>query len=99
MNVSHSFDESGTMLERVELSEEEARAIGKAHEIAVERCAAAGVGYGEKQKEWMYWCLMGALRIGGIDEMMRYVREAKICGEKKTARAGYSDEEEAEDLQ
>ena len=98
MTIYRSSGKDGAATDRVELSQDEAAAIERAHEIVAERCEAAGVEYGEQQKRWMYWCFLGALRIGGIDELMRYVREAKICRGKKTVYAGYAETREVEDL-
>lgn len=98
MVISRKFDENGAIIEKVELSDADNEAIEAAHKILEERCAAAEVDYGVEQREWMEWCFLGALRIGGIPELMRYVREAKICGTKKPVITGYAEVVEMEDL-
>lgn len=98
MTTSRNFDKDGVVTYQAELSEDEAKAVKRADEIVAERCVDAGVEYAEQQKQWMHWCFLGALRIGGIDELMRYVREAKICRGKKTVYVGYAEAEEVEDL-
>lgn len=98
MVLTLEVDQNGATIENVTLSDEEELAIEEAHEIVSRRCAEAGVKYAEDQRRLMYWCFMGALRIGGVNELMRYAREAKICGEKKTVYAGYDSVEEMEDL-
>lgn len=60
------------------LSDEEKEAVNKAHDIVVERFAAAGEVYDYRIRESVEWCLMGALHIGGIEAMMRYAKEAPI---------------------
>lgn len=97
MNISRSFDEHGATIEHVELSDEDRKAIGEAHKILSERCAATGVEYGEEQKRWTYWCFLAALRIGGADELMRYAREVKIRRKAKIMRTGYCGATEVED--
>lgn len=69
----------------ISLSDEEQEAMNKAHNIVVEKFAAAGEVYGYETREAVEWCLLGALRIGGIPEMMRYVTETPI--KKKGAKA------------
>ena len=91
-------DDKGATIECIALSDEEKAAVEKAKEIVARRYTEAGAEYGEEQERWMYWCFMGALRIGGVSELMRYVREAKICGRKKMAGAGYAEVVEMEDL-
>lgn len=98
MVISRKFDENGVTIEKVELSDADNEAIEEAHKIVEERCAAAEVDYGAEQKEWMEWCFLGALRIGGIPELMRYVREAKICKRKRNIRTGYAGTNDTEDL-
>lgn len=99
VNVSRSFDENGATVEHVELSKEDSEAIERAHEIIAGRCAAAGVEYGEDQKRWVYWCFLAALRLGGVDELMRYAREVKIRRKAKITHIGYSGVVETEDTE
>lgn len=98
MTVIRELNNNGATIEHVRLSGKDSRAIEKAHEILARRCAEEGIEYGKDQRKWMYWCFMGALRIGGVDELMRYVQEAKICCGKKTIYTGYAGTEEVEDL-
>lgn len=98
MTVEWETNRNGAVIENVALSDEEKVAIDEAYEIVAKRCAEAGVEYGEEQRKLMYWCFMGALRIGGIKELMRYVRESKICGGRKTVYTGYASVKEMEDL-
>ena len=96
MKISRSFDANGATRETIEYEPGELEAIDKAYEIVEARCAEAGVEFGPEQREWMGWCFDGALRLGGIPELMRYVTEAKICGKKKTVYAGYANTLEME---
>jgi len=89
-------DSLGRVTEVIEYDEEETAAIEKAYEIVEARCAEAGVEFGREQREWMGWCFDGALRLGGIPELMRYVTEAKICGKKKIVSVGYASTVEME---
>ena len=98
MQILSSFDDNGAAIECAVLSDDEKSAVAQAKEIVARRCAEAGVKYSEEQEQWMYWCFMGALRIGGVSELMRYVQEAKICGRKKMTSAGYAEVAEMEDL-
>lgn len=96
MKISHSFDKDGATIEKIEYEPGELEAIDKAYEIIEARCAEAGVEFGRDQREWMGWCFEGALRLGGIPELMRYVTEAKICGKKKIVSVGYASTVEME---
>lgn len=97
MKISRSFD-AGATIECVTLSDEEKAAVAQAKEIVARRCREAGVKYSEEQERLMYWCFMGALRVGGIGELMRYAGEAKIRKEGKTILTGYAGAVEMEDL-
>lgn len=96
MKISHSFDADGATREKIEYEPGEMESIEKAYEIVEARCAEAGVEFGREQREWMGWCFDGALRLGGIPELMRYVTEAKIVGKKRTVCVGYASTEEME---
>lgn len=96
MKVSHYSDNGGTACEKVEYDPGELEAIKRAYEIAESRCAEAGVTLDREQKELLGWCFDGALRIGGIPELMRYATEAKIDGKKTTVSAGYAEVQEVE---
>lgn len=61
--------------ERIVLTREEREAFNKAHDIVVERFAKEGQLYNHKVREAVSWCFYGALRIGGIPEMMRYATD------------------------
>lgn len=98
MRISRCSDNDGTVCEKVEYDPGELEAIKRAYEIAENRCAEAGVALGREQRELLGWCFDGALRIGGIPELMRYVTEAKIAGKKKIASAGYAGVREMEVL-
>lgn len=90
MRVSRYSDGAGMIHERPEYEPAELEAINQAYEIAEARCAEAGVELNREQREMLGWCFDGALRIGGIPELMRYVTEAKVCGKKKDVCAGYA---------
>ena len=96
MKVSRSFDPDGCTRDNIEYEPGELEAIKKAYEIVEARCAEAGVEFGREQREWMGWCFDGALRLGGIPELMRYATEAKIVGKKRTVWVGYASTEEME---
>lgn len=61
--------------ERIVLTKDEREAFNKAHDIVVERFAKEGRLYNHKVREAVSWCFYGALRIGGIPEMMRYATD------------------------
>ena len=69
------------------LTDEEQQAVSKAHDIIVERFAAAGISYGYHVREQVGWVLLGALHTGGIDGMMRYAKEAPINRKLQKGRA------------
>lgn len=69
--------------ERIVLDSEEKEAFNKAHDIVVERFAKEGHLYNHKIREAVSWCFYGALRIGGIPEMMRYASEVPIAKKKE----------------
>ena len=87
MNISITIDERGSITEQINLSEEEKLAIKKAYRVVSERCR---VEHTMQQKENIYWCLLGALRIGGVDGLERYIQEAKINKGTRLISAGYS---------
>ncbi len=72
--------------ERIVLNKAEREAFNKAHDIVVERFAKEGQLYNHKVREAVSWCFYGALRLGGIPEMMRYAAETPI-EKKKEAKA------------
>lgn len=45
----------------------------------------------------MDWCFLGAIRLGGIAELERYVQGLKIGQRKKTILAGYAEPVEIEE--
>lgn len=96
MKVSRCSDIGGTVCEKIEYDPAELEAIKQAYEIAENRCVEAGVTLDREQRELLGWCFDGALRIGGIPELMRYVTEAKIAGKKTTVPAGYAEAKETE---
>lgn len=96
MKVSRYSDNDGTVCEKAEYDPGELEAIKQAYEIAESRCAEAGVMLDREQRELLGWCFNGALRIGGIPELMRYATEAKIAGKKTTVSAGYAGVQEVE---
>lgn len=98
MRVSHFSDNDGAVCEKVEYDLGEPEAIKRAYEIVEARCAEAGVALGREQRELLGWCFDGALRIGGIPELIRYATEAKIAGKKTTVSSGYAGVQEMEVL-
>lgn len=86
MNISIAVDKNGLTAEQIFISEEEELAIKNAYEVVSERC---GIDYMQKEKDRLYWCFLGILRIGGIAGLERYAHEAKIYKKKRTISAGY----------
>lgn len=86
MNVSISVEKNGLTAEQISISEEEELAIKNAYEVVSERC---GADYVQQEKDRLYWCFLGALRIGGIAGLERYAKEAKTYKKKRTISAGY----------
>ena len=74
MNVSIVVDKNGLTSEQISISEEEELAINNSYEVASER---SGTEYVQQEKDRLYWCFLGTLRIGGVTELYRYVHEAK----------------------
>ena len=62
----------------VALTKEERAAVNKAHDIIVERFAAAGEPYDYKMREMVEYWLFGALYTTGIEGMMKCAAETKI---------------------
>lgn len=96
MKISHSFDQNGATREMIEYEPGELEAIDKAYEIIEARCTEAGVNLSSRQRELLGWCFAGALKLGGIHELMRYAAEVKIQGKTKWVSAGYASTVEME---
>lgn len=64
------------------LTKKEREAVNKAHDIMVEKFAAAGEKYDYNMRETVEYWLYGALYTKGIDGMLKYAVEAKIAERK-----------------
>lgn len=65
------------------LTPEERTAVNKAHDIMVEKFAAAGESYDYQMRETVKYWLYGALYTTGIEGMMKCVTEAKIAKKRR----------------
>lgn len=67
----------------VVLTREERAAVNKAHDLMVEKFAAAGESYDYKMRETVEYWLYGALYTKGVEGMMKCAAEAKIAKKRR----------------
>ena len=89
MNIERKIEKNGAITDIITLTEEENRAMDKAHEIVAERYKQLGLVQSSYEKESLEYALLGKLRFEGIQDMLSWANTATISNGKSSITRGY----------